>query len=32
VAEDPIDDHFVILAGLLVFLVLAIFAALGFQP
>lgn len=29
---DPIDEHFVIMAGLLFFLVLAVFAALGFQP
>jgi hypothetical protein len=30
--HDPIDEHFVILGGLLFFLVMAIFAALGMQP
>jgi hypothetical protein len=30
--QDPIDTHFVVLGGLLFFLVMAIFAALGFQP
>jgi hypothetical protein len=30
--DDPIDTHAVILAGLLFFLVMAIFAALGLQP
>jgi hypothetical protein len=32
VAEDPIDTHFVVLGGLIFFLVMAVFAALGFQP
>ncbi len=30
--NDPIDEHVVILGALLFFLVMAIFAALGFQP
>ena len=30
--RDPLDEHVVILGGLLFFLVMAIFAALGFQP
>jgi hypothetical protein len=32
VKEDPIDTHFVIVGALIFFLVMAIFAALGFQP
>jgi hypothetical protein len=32
VAEDPIDTHFVVLGALIFFLVMAVFAALGFQP
>jgi hypothetical protein len=32
VAQDPIDEHVVVLGALLFFLVMAIFAALGFQP
>jgi hypothetical protein len=32
VQTDPLDEHWVVLAGLLFFLVMAIFAALGFQP
>jgi hypothetical protein len=32
VKDDPIDTHVVILAGLLFFLGMAVFAALGFQP
>jgi hypothetical protein len=30
--QDPLTEHWVILGGLLFFLVMAIFAALGFQP
>jgi hypothetical protein len=30
--EDPLDTHVVILAALLFFLAMAVFAALGFQP
>jgi hypothetical protein len=30
--DDPIDTHVVILAALLFFLAMAVFAALGFQP
>jgi hypothetical protein len=30
--DDPIDLHAVILAALLFFLAMAVFAALGFQP
>ena len=30
--SDPIDEHFVILGALIFFLVMAIFAVLGFQP
>jgi hypothetical protein len=29
---DPINEHFVIIGGLLFFLVMAVFAALGMQP
>jgi hypothetical protein len=29
---DPLDEHVVILGALLFFLVMAVFAALGFQP
>jgi hypothetical protein len=32
VAQDSLDVHFVVLGALLFFLVMAIFAALGFQP
>jgi hypothetical protein len=32
VKQDPLTEHFVIMAGLLFFLVMAIFAALGLQP
>jgi len=31
-SKDPLDEHWVILGGLLFFLVMAIFAALGMQP
>jgi len=31
-ANDPLDEHKVILGALLFFLIMAIFAALGFQP
>jgi hypothetical protein len=30
--QDRLDEHVVIVGGLLFFLVMAIFAALGFQP
>jgi hypothetical protein len=30
--RDPLDEHWVILGGLLFFLVMAVCAALGFQP
>jgi hypothetical protein len=30
--DDPIDTHAVILAALLFFLAMAVFAALGFEP
>jgi hypothetical protein len=30
--KDPLDEHWVILGGLLFFLVMTVFAALGFQP
>ncbi len=29
---DPIDEHWVILAALLFFLAMAVYAALGFEP
>jgi hypothetical protein len=32
VKDDPIDTHVVILAALLFFLAMAVFAALGFEP
>jgi hypothetical protein len=32
VQRDPIDEHVVIFGALLFFLVMAVFAALGFQP
>jgi hypothetical protein len=32
VKDDPIDTHVVILAALVFFLIMAVFAALGFQP
>jgi hypothetical protein len=31
-ANDPLDEHWVIMAGLLFVLVMAVFAALGLQP
>jgi hypothetical protein len=30
--QDPLDEHWVLLGGLLFLLVMAIFAALGLQP
>jgi hypothetical protein len=30
--DDPLDEHWVILAALLFLLAMAVFAALGFQP
>jgi hypothetical protein len=30
--DDPLNEHWVILGALLFFLVMAVFAALGFQP
>jgi hypothetical protein len=32
VSRDTLDEHAVILGGLLFFLVMAVFAALGMQP
>jgi hypothetical protein len=32
VSRDALDEHAVILGGLLFFLVMAVFAALGMQP